>query len=305
MMSEIGHPRVQRPERVLEDDLHPAPQRAHVVGIDVGQLVAVEHDPPVGRRRELDDRPAERRLAAAGLADEAERLARHDLEVDAVDRVDRADLAAQHAAVDREVLLEALDGEQRLARRSGGPASAASAATIAATIGAPRLGHRVVDVGHRVATVGGRPAAIAAAAASATVGLRRRLRLRVDRRASGPRCPATPCDGGRRTPTAKPMYRAGGAEHEHDVALDGVAPWSAGRASSSWTTCRWTGRMPGVCAAVAPEVREVAEVDDDAHGDASVPTSEPIPPPSAAPSAIADGDRHRGRRSPISTRSTR
>ena len=45
-----GHPRVQRPERVLEDDLHPAAERPHVVGIDVGELVAVEHDAPVGRR---------------------------------------------------------------------------------------------------------------------------------------------------------------------------------------------------------------------------------------------------------------
>ena len=109
------HPRVERSERVLEDDLHPATQRAHVVGIDIGELVAVEDDPAVRGRGQLDDGPAEGGLAAAGLTDERERLAAVDLEVDAVDRVDRADLAPQDPAVDREVLLEAVHREQRLA----------------------------------------------------------------------------------------------------------------------------------------------------------------------------------------------
>ena len=120
---EDRHPRVERPERVLEDDLHPAPQRPHVVGVDVGELVAVEHDGAGGRRRQLEDGPAERGLAAAGLADEAEDLAGEDVEVDAVDRVHGADLLAQQPADDREVLLEPADREQRLhahlARRDG------------------------------------------------------------------------------------------------------------------------------------------------------------------------------------------
>ena len=125
---EDRHPGVQRPERVLEDDLHPAPQRPHVVGVDVGQLVAVEDDLAGGRRRQLEDGPAERRLAAAGLADEAEDLAGEDVEVDAVDRVDGADLLAQQAADDREVLLEPADREQRLHARSLGGTAATAAA---------------------------------------------------------------------------------------------------------------------------------------------------------------------------------
>ena len=52
----------------------------------------------------------ERGLAAAGLPHQAERLARIDLEVDAVDRVHVADVVLeQDPARDREVLLQPLD----------------------------------------------------------------------------------------------------------------------------------------------------------------------------------------------------
>ena len=137
------HPRVERPERVLEDDLHPAAQRPHVLGIDVGELVAVEHDPAVRGRGQLDDRPPERRLAAARLADQRERLAGHDLEVHAVHGVHGADLAAHDPAVDREVLLEALDREQRRdGRRDRGRRGAATRRRVRPRCGAPRTGGR-------------------------------------------------------------------------------------------------------------------------------------------------------------------
>ena len=51
----------------------------------------VEHDAAAGRRLQADDRERDRRLAAAGFADEAEALAALQLEIDAVDR-------AQHGA---------------------------------------------------------------------------------------------------------------------------------------------------------------------------------------------------------------
>jgi len=60
----------------------------------------------------------ERRLAAAGLPDNREDLAGEDVEVDAVDRVDRADVATQDAAEDREVLLEAPDRDKGLTGRA-------------------------------------------------------------------------------------------------------------------------------------------------------------------------------------------
>ena len=72
-------------------------------------VLAVDHDLAVGRREQPEDRPAGRRLAAAALAHEAERLAGVDAQADAVDRLDLADRAGEEAevpALDREVLLE-------------------------------------------------------------------------------------------------------------------------------------------------------------------------------------------------------
>ena len=57
----------------------------------------------------------ERRLAAARLADEAERLARLHLEADSVDRLHARDLAPDHpAALDGEVLGDVARLEQDL-----------------------------------------------------------------------------------------------------------------------------------------------------------------------------------------------
>ena len=49
---------------------------------------AVERDRAGRRVDEAEQQPPDRRLAAAGLADEAERLAAPDREADAVDRLD-------------------------------------------------------------------------------------------------------------------------------------------------------------------------------------------------------------------------
>ena len=55
------------------------------------QVDAVELDLAGGRLEQPQERAAERRLAAARLADEADRLAAEDVEVDAVDRLELAD----------------------------------------------------------------------------------------------------------------------------------------------------------------------------------------------------------------------
>src|SRR5207248_6795626 len=69
---------VQRRVRVLEDDL----QRPHVLPASTreawSELAAVELDGPARRRHESEERARERRLPAAGLADQAERLAGPD-----------------------------------------------------------------------------------------------------------------------------------------------------------------------------------------------------------------------------------
>ena len=88
-----GHPRIEAGVRVLEDHLHPLAQAAQLGTLDLGHVLAVEEDPAPRRRVEADDRPPGRALAAARFADEAERLAALDLERDAIDRLDVADVA--------------------------------------------------------------------------------------------------------------------------------------------------------------------------------------------------------------------
>jgi len=63
----------------------------------VREVAAVEHDRAGGRLEEAEQRAAERRLAAAGLADQPERLAVLDFERDLGDGRDCCGLAAQRA----------------------------------------------------------------------------------------------------------------------------------------------------------------------------------------------------------------
>ncbi len=73
----------------------------------------VEHDLAAGRLEQPHHAAGHRRLAAARLADHAERLALADRERHAVDGAHAGDLLLEDdAARDREVLLEILDGQQ-------------------------------------------------------------------------------------------------------------------------------------------------------------------------------------------------
>ena len=62
-----------------------------------------------GRLEQLEQGAADRRLAAAALADQPQRLAALDVERHAIDRMDVAGHAREHALVDREMLLEIAD----------------------------------------------------------------------------------------------------------------------------------------------------------------------------------------------------
>ena len=108
--------RIQARVRILEDHLHLAAQRPQPAGAELLDRLALEDDLAGRRLEQPDDRAAERRLAAARLADEAERLALLHGEADVVDRVHARDLALQHALPDREVLLDVPDLDKR--RRS-------------------------------------------------------------------------------------------------------------------------------------------------------------------------------------------
>ena len=124
---EDRHARRQRAERVLEDDLHVLAQRAHLaVGQPVDALADVGDRPLRGD--EPQDGEAERRLARAGFADDAERLALAQLERQPVDGLHVVDRAAHGAPLDREPHLEVVGldddgrrvvGGRRLALRLG------------------------------------------------------------------------------------------------------------------------------------------------------------------------------------------
>ena len=68
--------------------------RRSSLAVDLGQVDAVELHRAGGRLAQADHRPPGRALAAARLADEAERLALADLEGHVVDRLDLADRRA-------------------------------------------------------------------------------------------------------------------------------------------------------------------------------------------------------------------
>src|SRR5215218_9721506 len=107
-----GLARVERGIGVLEDELRDTgPRHAVHAGAD---LMAVEKDAAARRRLEAEDRQGEGRLAAAGLADDAEALALLELEIDAVDG--REGPSAAEVAPDRKMDRKVLDLEDRLGR---------------------------------------------------------------------------------------------------------------------------------------------------------------------------------------------
>ncbi len=88
-----GHARVERRKRILKDDLHLSAQMAQLRARAIQDVAAVEPHFTARRRQQTQDDAADRRLPRAGLADEAERFARSDCKVDAVDGFDVADMA--------------------------------------------------------------------------------------------------------------------------------------------------------------------------------------------------------------------
>ena len=109
------HARVQRGVGVLEDHLQVAAHLAHLATVELRQVLALEDHLAGGRLVELQDGATGRGLAATGLAHQTERLTLLDVEGDAVDGLDRADLALEDDPLgQREVHHQVLDLEQRL-----------------------------------------------------------------------------------------------------------------------------------------------------------------------------------------------
>ena len=113
MVSSIGRRWVERRVRVLEHHLHlPAhlAEPGRVVGVDER---AVECDASRVGPDEVHEKARGRRLAAPGLAHDAEHLPGPGLEVHVVDRLHPGDGAIEDASPYREVLPEVADLEQR------------------------------------------------------------------------------------------------------------------------------------------------------------------------------------------------
>ncbi len=80
----VHHAQVREEVELLEDDADPLPD---LVDLDasLGDLLALEEDPPALDRLQQVDRAEQRALAAPARADDDEGLARGHLEVDAVE----------------------------------------------------------------------------------------------------------------------------------------------------------------------------------------------------------------------------
>src|SRR3954468_20706453 len=106
---------VQRRVWILEDHLHLSPHRTQAAPRSPDELLAAEPDRPRRRGGQLQNRSAQRRLAAAGFAHQAEGLALVDVQADAVDRLDVGNRAVDHdARLDGKVLDEVGHLEQWL-----------------------------------------------------------------------------------------------------------------------------------------------------------------------------------------------
>ena len=110
----VAHPhaRIEARERVLEHHLHAPAQRPERRSGEIVDALSVEHDLSRGDVEQPQHRAADRGLAAAGFADERQRLAALDVERHAVDGTDRGRLLPE-AAAQRKMLLEIVDLEER------------------------------------------------------------------------------------------------------------------------------------------------------------------------------------------------
>src|SRR4051812_3017857 len=114
-----GHPRIERGVRILEDDLELSADLAQLFAPEPRQLLTAETDRAGRRLQQLQDAVAGGRLAGPRLTHETERLPSADLERNVVDGLDVVDrLLDQDPLLDRKVLLQVLDDEQRLGVRA-------------------------------------------------------------------------------------------------------------------------------------------------------------------------------------------
>src|SRR5581483_4613048 len=107
------HARVEGSIGILEDDLRLPAKRAQRIRVEVEQIAAFEPNAARVRFDQAQHEAADGGLAAAGFADESQRLAGIDVEADAVDRSDESGRPAEQIARRREMLDQVFGFEKR------------------------------------------------------------------------------------------------------------------------------------------------------------------------------------------------
>src|SRR5262249_5699913 len=148
-----GHPGIERAVGVLEVDLDPPPRAPQLRLGQCGEVLPLEEHLTARGPLELEHAPPCGRLAAAGFADEPERLASRDREADVVYGLDHSRGTAQESAADVEMLHEMAHVEEDVV--AGEDAHRAGIAGSRRLIGTPRPRHRACRRASR--TPGDRP----------------------------------------------------------------------------------------------------------------------------------------------------
>ncbi len=114
--------RVERRHRVLEDELHAPPQRAHLRFAEPRDVAPVEDDAAGGRSTSLQQRAPQGRLARPAFADDADGLAATDAHGDAAQSLDGRTFAPERAApgAERDSRFSATRRSSVMARRPPG-----------------------------------------------------------------------------------------------------------------------------------------------------------------------------------------
>src|SRR5439155_1181021 len=115
-----AHARVERREGILEDDLDLPAHAAQRPRIEREEVHVVEEHFTGGGLEQPQNQATGRRLAAPGLADQTECLARHNVERHAIDGAYGAGLTPEDAALDGKVLDEAANREEGRGTRGEG-----------------------------------------------------------------------------------------------------------------------------------------------------------------------------------------
>ena len=113
-----GHARIERGERILEDDLHVAAQPLQRAAIERGNVPALEPYLARGGFDQPQDAAPGGRLATPRFAYYSERLSGSEVEAHPVDRMHALHFAREDATLHREMLDQIAHAQQRIAHGS-------------------------------------------------------------------------------------------------------------------------------------------------------------------------------------------